>query len=59
MAALIAEQRAEHQDDIAANGLTGRNARRAEDAVDLTLAGVAADEGHIDLAQELRRKIGD
>jgi hypothetical protein len=59
MADLIAQQQQETQGDIAANGLTGRNARRAEDAVDLTLAEIAEEEGHTALAQQLRRKIGD
>jgi hypothetical protein len=58
MAAFIKKQ----QDEVATVDVTGfppKEAKRIIDSNKLTLSEIAAEEGHPDLAQQLRREIGD
>jgi hypothetical protein len=59
MADFIAAEQAEVAEDLPRHGLPEDRNKFITDAHNLTLADIAAEEGHIDLAAELRRQIGD
>lgn len=59
MAEFIAREQGELGESIADGFIPPERARFATDAHNLTLADIAEEDGHVDLAQPLRRAIGD
>jgi hypothetical protein len=59
MAEFIAAEQAEVAEDLPRHGFSARENKRITDAHNLTLAEIADEAGFTDLAQPIRRQIGD
>lgn len=59
MAEFIKGEQADVADDLRRRGVSEQRTRFITDKHNLTLSDMAAEDGHTDLAGQLRRKIGD
>jgi hypothetical protein len=59
MAELIEAEQAEVAEDLPRHGLSAKEQQRITDAHKLALSEIADEDGHKDLAEQLRREIDD